>query len=181
MKETSILRCKGRSYKLLKYGTQVRVVLDYPKDIKGKRLYGKFRKSDMRWERTPRKITKIVLKAGQPPLYKVSGIGNALYTREQLHVYDKDEIKPKSKKKKQNKQDLLPDKYIVEKIVKRTKKKENGKTKVYYTVKWKGYPSSKNTEEPRANLREGVPDIVNEFEKKYNKETTKNLMKKYKK
>ena len=54
-------------------------------------------------------------------------------------------------------------------------------TKVYYTVKWKGYPSSQNTEEPRASLIEDVPDIVNEFEKKYNKETTKNLMKKYKK
>ena len=147
MKDTPTLRCKGRSCKLLKHGTQVRVVHDHPKDIKGKRLYGKFRKSDMRWERTPRKITKITLKAGQPPLYKVSGIGNALYTREQLQVYDKDEIKPKSKKKKEDKEGLLPDKYIVEKIVKRTKKKKNGKTKVYYTVKWKGYPSSQNTEE----------------------------------
>ena len=84
MKETPSLRSKGRSCKVLKYRTQVRVALDYPNDIKGKRLYGKFRKSDMRWERTPRKITKIVLKSGQPPLYKVSGIGNVLYTRGQL-------------------------------------------------------------------------------------------------
>ena len=95
----------------------------------------------------------------------MSGIGNALYTREQLQVYDKDEIKPKSKKKTEDKEDLLPDKYIVEKIVKRTKKKKNGKTKVYYTVKWKGYPSSENTEDSEANLIEDVPTTVKEFEK----------------
>ena len=72
MKQTPTLRCKGRSCKLLKHGTQVRVVLGHPKDIKGKRLYGKFRKSDMRWERTTWKITKIVLESGQSTLYKVA-------------------------------------------------------------------------------------------------------------
>ena len=53
------------------------------------------------------------------------------------------------------------DVFEVEKIV----SKRTVKGKVKYTVKWKGWPSSKNTEEPMSNLSKfGAQDIVKEFE-----------------
>ena len=43
--------------------------------------------------------------------------------------------------------------------------KRTVKGKVKYTVKWKGWPSSRNTEEPLSNLSKfGAQDLVREFE-----------------
>lgn len=71
---------------LLEVGTKVLVVLDYPKDIvTGDRLFGNFRKSDVRWNREPKKIIWVVLKPNQPPMYRVEG-ENILRTRQQLQV-----------------------------------------------------------------------------------------------
>ena len=55
------------------------------------------------------------------------------------------------------------DVFEVEKIV----SKRTVKGKVKYTVKWKGWPSSANTEEPLSNLSKfGAQDLVREFEAK---------------
>ena len=53
-----------------------------------------------------------------------------------------------------------PTTYVVQKII--GKKKVKGK--IYYRVKWKGYPDSEATWEPRKNLIEDVPILVNEYE-----------------
>jgi hypothetical protein len=71
---------------LLEIGTKVLVTLDYPIDIvTGKKLYGKFRKSDIRWSRDAKKIIWVVLKPNQPPMYRVDG-EEILRTRQQLQV-----------------------------------------------------------------------------------------------
>lgn len=65
-------------------GTIVRVKLDRPVNtITGKREHGKFRETDIRWDKTPRKIEKIHIQQGEPPLYAVEGI-RTYYTKQQL-------------------------------------------------------------------------------------------------
>lgn len=82
-------RCEGISCELLKVGDRVRVQLDRPRDATGN-LPGKFRITDLRWENKERKITAIILHPGQPPLYRVSGLKNVLYTRNQLQLISND-------------------------------------------------------------------------------------------
>jgi len=53
------------------------------------------------------------------------------------------------------------EKYIVESIV----DKKKIKNKIYYLVKWAGYPDSANTLEPRNKLILDIPEMVKEFEK----------------
>jgi len=59
--------------------------------------------------------------------------------------------------------------FTVEKII---DKKKEGK-KLFYLVKWEGYPEEQNTWEPVANLS-NVKDLVKEFEKKNELSTSLN-------
>jgi len=132
----------GSSEDILPIGTTVRVILDQPTNyITGKRLHGKFRSGDIRWNKMIRKIEQFYITPAQPTRYKVSGIGNALYRREELQVIDADK-------------EIAESKYIIEKLVKKRKKKG----RVEYLVKWKGY--NKQTWEPRAQLIKDVPAMV---------------------
>lgn len=80
------LRCEGDSCKLLEIGTAVYVISDQPTEYTGIKLKGKHRATDLRWDPTPRKVTDIVLRPYQPPMYRVSGLQRVLYTRNQLQV-----------------------------------------------------------------------------------------------
>ena len=153
MENVGSLRCKGKSCRLLEVGTKVRAIRIKPKDdVTGKRLHGGFRAGDKRWESEVRTIEKVILKAGQPPLYKVSGIDDATFTRERLQVVGEENQQINDKKK-----------WIIEKIVKRTTKKGE----IYYQIKWKGWSRKHNTEEPRENLIEDVPGMVKQYESKH--------------
>lgn len=145
-------KCSGKSCKLLEEGTRVHVKLDHPKGAaQSERLHGKsFRAGDLRWEERVRTITKVSLKQNQPPLYTVSGIGNALYTREQLMVATEEEKKDDPDKK-----------YVISKLVKRFKKGR----RVFFKVKWRGY--EKTSDEPRSHLMKEVPDLVKQYEKNH--------------
>jgi len=149
--------CEGDACKLYTIGTKVRVALDAPlNNITGKRLTGEFRASDIRYDTTVRTIEDIILTTGSVPLYRVSGMDEVAYTKNQLQKVDDNEEAPDK--------DLLKGQaktYIVEKIV--DKKKEKGKT--YYRVKWFGFPTSSNTWQTAQMLREDVPDMVEEYEK----------------
>ena len=145
--------CKGQTCELLPKGTRVRPIAEKPKDnVTGKPLAGGFRKGDVRWEKTVRTISQQILKPGNPPLYRLSGLPNVAYTKNQLQVVSKDEKAPSAK---------AQSKFIVEKLVEKRKKRG----KIEFLVKWKGYPASENTWELRQRMIQDVPALVKKFGK----------------
>lgn len=145
--------CKGQTCELLPKGTRVRPIAEKPKDgVTGKPLAGGFRKGDIRWEKTTRTIAQQILKPGNPPLYRLSGLPKVAYTKNQLQVVSKDEKAPSTK---------AQSKFVVERLVEKRKKRG----KVEFLVKWRGYPTSANTWEPRQRLIKDVPDLVKTFGK----------------
>ena len=154
MESLGPVRCKGKSCTLLEMGTKVRAIRIKPKDdVTGKRLHGGFRAGDKRWETEVRTIEKVILKAGNPPAYKLSGIDDATFTRERILVVGQENEEINSKKEK----------WIIEKIIKRTSKQGE----IYYTIKWKGWAKKHNTVEAREQLLEDVPDMVEQYEDKH--------------
>lgn len=144
--------CEGDSCNLLSEGMKVRIMLESPQDVAtGKKLHGKFRSSDIRWNPKIQEIESVMLQPSQPPLYKIKGL-KPYYTKNQLQAVKKDEAKPGTSALR---------KFIVDKIV--DKKKIRGQ--IHYKVTWKGYPVDDATWEPRKTLMKDVPDIVELFEK----------------
>ena len=92
------IKCKGESCNLLEEGTKVRVVLDAPHELTGKKLHGKFRETDIRWEREPTTITQQILTPGQPPLYLTERYPHTPYIREDLQIVRENESNPPVKK-----------------------------------------------------------------------------------
>lgn len=147
MNQIPTIKCTGQSCVLLEKGTKVRVAADYPQNpVTGKKLHGKFRKTDLKYETTIRTITRVILQPGQPPMYAISGKGNnqkgkyknletenlgAWYTREQLKpVKESEQHKLSSDKPKKE----TAKKWEVLDVLKKTTDK-NGK--VFYIIKWK--------------------------------------------
>ena len=132
--------CSGQSCDLIPVGTVVRRIEDAPRDIlTGKKQVGKFRKADLRWEGTTRKVAMQILKPGNPPLYRLSSLPTdekkklnmkmVAYTRAQLQV-----VKKKAQGEKTG-QEI----YTIERVVAYDKKRKK------YLVKWKGYASAENS------------------------------------
>lgn len=72
---------------LLGIGDKVRILLDHPQDIHGKRLGGdKFRSSDIRWTRELYKVTEVLLKPDAPPMYLTDKNDHVARTRGQLQI-----------------------------------------------------------------------------------------------
>lgn len=141
--------------KIYNIGEKVRISYDVPTDIiTHKKLHGKFRSSDLRYDPEIKTIEDVLYFPNSQPLYKISGIKNATFTFNQIQPV-KDEDKPL----KENK----ATKYEVEKIV--GKKKENNK--IYYNIKWKGY--LKTTWEPRKELITDIKEMIKDYERKPNK------------
>ena len=154
--------CEGDSCNLLNIGDKVRVALDYPIDAsKGKRLYGKIRQADIKWNPKPRTIKEVLMQPNQPPLYLLDGpvsklkITPVAYTKNQLSLINEKETLPDTKLIQ-----TKPDEYKVEKIV--GKKKLNNR--IYYKVRWFGFREKDDTFEPRVNLLQDVPDMVKDYE-----------------
>ena len=119
MKEKAL--CQGKSCELLKVGQKVRIQLDNP--TSGKRLHGKFRSDDIRYENKIRTITQIYLNPGKPPLYQVDNDSNVAYTKHQLQVVSDKEKKPSTKAQKR---------FYMTDILGKVKRKG----KVFYRVEW---------------------------------------------
>jgi hypothetical protein len=83
---------------LLKIGSKVRLLLDKPIDtVKGNRLIGNFRSSDIRWSVKVYKISQVLLVPGKPPLYLTDADDNVARTKNQLQVITGKEAEPDAK------------------------------------------------------------------------------------
>lgn len=157
--------CKADNCILLNEGDKVRVKLDYPIDITtGNKLHGNFRKSDIRWSLEIREIERVALTPASPPLYFLKGDDPPVpYTKEQLQVVEKgDKLEPEGKL-------LYKDREEPKKInVKEIKNKKKIKGKIYYLIRWYGYPDEEDyTYEPRSELIKNVKikKMIQDFEK----------------
>lgn len=153
-----VIQIKGRKWEeIIPIDTKVRVPLEEPYDItQEKRLQGKFRGGDVKWNPKIRTINNISLRPGYPVLYIVENDRNSLiaYTRNQIQIVKDDEQMPP--------RDIADNKYIIEKIL----DKRKNKNRIEYLVKWKDYnDENDNTWETRVELVKQVPDLVKEYEK----------------
>lgn len=145
--------CSGRSCELVPEGTKVRVRLDYPIDVvTHKKLHGNFRAHDIKWDPKIRTVTHQLLKPSLPPMYMVSGVNNASYTKNQLQVVDKDEKDPDPSVLRKK-----PSTYVMKKII----DVKVIKGKKMYKVLWKGFPNDP-TWEPEGKIH---PDLIQDFER----------------
>jgi hypothetical protein len=87
------------------------------------------------------------------------------YTKNQLLPVKADEQQPSATNIRPVKTVKGKQVYLVEKIL--DKKKENNR--IYFLIKWKGFPSSYNSWEPRSELIKDIPILIKEFEKSNNK------------
>jgi len=143
---------------LLTIGQKVRLLLDKPIDtVKGNRLSGRFRSSDIRWTTKTYKITQVLLKPGHPPYYLTDADDWVARTKNQLQVITGKEEEPDPKYIRGK-----SDTFIVSKIL--DKKIEKGRT--YYFVKWKGFTDKYNTWEP-SNMFDRTEDLK-KLKKKFN-------------
>lgn len=100
LKSTGKPLCEGDTCEILKEGTKVRAALDKPKEVTGKKLAGKFRSSDIRWDPKIRVIKAVIMKRDSPPLYLLDGnvgprkLDPTPYTKNQLQVVDDGEENP---------------------------------------------------------------------------------------
>jgi hypothetical protein len=158
--------CSGNSCDILAVGTKVRVILEVPQEfINEKRLTGKFRVGDSRWENKIRYITQIFMRPANPPMYKVDEIDVA-YTKNQLQVVKANEKAPvKQKKYSTTKEIEDPDDDTEEDIVKIISKKKIN-NRIHYRILWS---DKKRTYEARTELLKYIPDMIEEYEEKIKK------------
>lgn len=150
--------CSGSACELLKEGTKVRVMLEEPKDVlvTGKKLPGKFRTTDIRWDPKIRVIKQVILEPGKPPMYLLDGKSGKLkiepvaYTKNQLQVVEEEEVPDESTLRTKTPYRR------VEKIIGKLKK---GGV-MHYKVKWAGLPESKATMVPVTTLKEDIPKAL---------------------
>ncbi|GBC00700.1 hypothetical protein RclHR1_39430001 [Rhizophagus clarus] len=126
-------------------------------EVLGKKIHGKFRIGDIKWDPKVRIIKKLILSPEQPPTYLLDGsygrleVSRCAYTREELQVIPINEKpSPDSVIRGQ------PERYVPEKIFNhRTRKGQ-----LQYLVKWERYPEDESTWEPADRLQEDVPNLV---------------------
>ena len=78
-------RCSGDGCEILNVGDKVRIPYEYPQDIATKKkLHGKFRAGDLRYDPKIRTVERVLMRPGSIVLYKVSGIKDAVYNKQEL-------------------------------------------------------------------------------------------------
>jgi len=87
-------QCKGKSCELLSVGTRVRIPFDEPREAYGtnRKLAGRFRATDLRFDPRIRTIAKVMLNPGQPPMYVVSPIREGRRIIDPLVAYTRNEL-----------------------------------------------------------------------------------------
>lgn len=147
----------SKNDKLLSEGTRVRVKLEDPISVLGKRLHGKFRTGDIRWDPRIRTIRKLTLSPEQPPMYLLDGphgrlgVSRCAYTRKQLQVVPDNENYPPDTVLRGNPQHFVPEKILNQRI-------RNGK--LQYLIKWRRYPENRSTWEHAKSIKDTAPGLI---------------------
>lgn len=125
--------------------------------IDGERLSGNFRGGDLRWDPQLRRIERVILMPGQPPMYRISGYEDGpSFTKGQLQVIPSEESLPD--------QDIIT-RHIPESIVDKVKIRG----RVHYIVKFRGYTLDRNRDiVSAAELTRTNPDMVREYNQSLN-------------
>jgi hypothetical protein len=146
--------CKDSECDTLMEGDEVRVALDYPQSVDGKRLHGTFRSGDHRWSLKPQKIEKVLLYPNQPIRYVIEGYKNNTFSRAELMPFTS-----KNKQKMKLTNDLL----IIDKLL--DKKVEKGNT--YFLVKWE------EKDEPNSwQIASEIPkEMIDEYDEEHGTKT----------
>jgi len=153
---------KGTILELYNVGDKVRIALDNPETVAGKKLMGKFRSADIRFSPQEYEITSVNVMPNQPILYGTTADTHLRTFQQLLKVK---EPKLYFDEPEQPVGDVEEDRYEFEKILERKVEKN----RVYYLVKWRNYPKKDATWELRTELIKDVPQAVNLFEKKLKK------------
>ena len=117
--------------------------------MNNEKLFSHFRTTDYRRDQKISTVTSVYLAPDSPVLYQLNNNQDVAFTKTQLQKVDDKEELPER---------IADKKYVIEKLVKR------GDSKIYFTVKWKGY--EKTTNELRSELIKDVPLLVKVFEGK---------------
>jgi hypothetical protein len=145
---------------LLSEGTKVRVKLEDPISVLGRRLHGRFRTGDIRWNPNIRTIKKLILSPEQPPLYLLDGphgrlgVSRCAYTRKQLQVVPDNENYPPDSVLRGNPRVFTPEKILKQRI---------RQGRLQYLIKWKRYPENRSTWEPADTVKRDVPGLITIF------------------
>lgn len=153
--------CSSQSCELLDVGTKVRVALDKPADyLTNKKLTGKFRVTDIRFNPIIRTIEDILILPNRPPLYILNDVNNpskaehgVSYTRNQLQIVPKDEQAPDTSVIRGK-----PTTYIIEKIL----NKKKIKNKWHLLIKYKAFKDP--SWQPYNIIKQDAPLLVQKFE-----------------
>lgn len=153
--------CEDGACELLEKGTKVRVMLEEPKSLQGKKLHGKFRRGDVRFDENLRTIKEVLLKPGFPPMYLLDGaVGDRkvepiAYTKNQLQIVNPEEQYPS--------QQVIKDVAKVKTFrIERILEKKKIRRKWMLRIKWRGF--DEETWEPYKTIKEDQPKAVAEFE-----------------
>ena len=138
-------------------GDLVRIPYEYPRDvITNKRLTGKFRAGDIRYDPKPRKVEQVIIGPNSIVLYRVEGVRNAVYQKTELQLVKPGDTIPV--RRAPPNEDLFEIESLRDPVIIAGVKS--------YNVRWKGYDESENTNEPRDKLLQEVPQMVRNYERK---------------
>jgi predicted house-cleaning noncanonical NTP pyrophosphatase (MazG superfamily) len=156
-KEVPVLLPKDKKVNLLSVGDEVRILLDNPESMDGKKLHGKFRASDIRWRPKTYQITGVMIQPDEPIMF-ATNYDHHYRTYQQLlkvkepQLYFQKEEQPVGK--------VESDRYEVEKILERRKKGQSYE----YLVKWRNYPKKDATWSERKDLIKDIPNLIKRFD-----------------
>ena len=148
--DSADFKCNGSECDTLGVGQQVRVALDYPTDVNGTRIHGKFRAGDRRFSLKPYVIENVLMFPNQPIRYVVAGIKNNTFSKAELLPF----VGPKSNQ-------LTQGKFVIENII--GKKKENGYA--FYQIKWKDHEEPSWVQK-KSLVEDGLQKYVAAYDRK---------------
>ena len=133
---------KNLKQKLIPVGTNVRIILDEPRNYKETKLNGTFRSTDQRWYQDIYKVTGYIFDPHEPVMYKTNKPlkehERVAYTSKQLQIVPENEEDPNpiSIRTPNSKQE-----FAIKKLI--DKRVQGSKTE--YLVMWKGYTQADAT------------------------------------